>query len=335
MKLRDLMENLMAERLDESPHLLQRAEDYEQINANLQERIDLEEIMTQIYEHMHLQRASALEIYNGKYKRLKAEFKEVDIKMKERVKAFQIIEKEREQTAKAEEKLSQKLLKKKQQREERVKEQLLSYKSHLSIKVLSERTRLNRENQLRLERKDRKLELYEEAYDKAKRHEIIQLKLNGQQMQQHDIEKGFVELKKVTYADTAEEVVKQYEEVERRRQELEALEAKYEADIEVKKTELRRLKILRNETTTPLSSYSNLAEFETDVINREAIVQQRELDLNRMVETSAEAMTGLHFIYSKLKQSFPGYEDTKLSPSRSIETLRHFEVLMRSVNLSS
>mmetsp|Transcript_17351 Transcript_17351/g.31251 ORF Transcript_17351/g.31251 Transcript_17351/m.31251 type:complete len:500 (+) Transcript_17351:17558-19057(+) len=313
--------------------LNQRAADLEVECVEYERLIGTEELLMQTYEYMRLQRTASINNYAAKYRKIKAEVKELSQKLKEKETANRLVEKEIERMSTAEQQLTEKLSAQKLQREELVRSELKKYRSTLEIEVFSMKTKERRETESMLKGQERKLELMEQAFYKAKKVEVLELKLNSQRMREYDIEKGFVELKKVTHAETAEEVVTQYEEVVNRRQQLENIEAQYEEAIEARKAELSELKLVKNEQAVTHSDYGNLVELETKVIYNESIATQKEVDLKRLNETAAQAINAVHQLYYNLKKTFPGYEDTKLSRTRLDETYRRLDALMKVVKL--
>lgn len=294
--------------------------------------IGTEEQLIQSYEHMRLQRDAAQKAYEGKVRRLKDELKEVNKRLKEKMTSQQLFQKESERLSMAEEQLRQRLVTEKQQREALVKEELDRYRATLQIHVFSEKTRMQREHELRLDGKERKLELLEEAYSQSRKEEILEMKLNGQLIEQSSIERSFVDLKNATHAETAEEVVYQYEAALRRKEQLKQFETEYEAEIERKKATLSEIRAQKGLLMASFHDSGSLLELETRVINRESAAEQKENDLKRINETVAQVTNSIQQLYTTLKKYLPGFEDTKLSPSRLDEVCRLLDALMRAIS---
>lgn len=332
-QLHDLLEQLVPDIYSGHTAMLkQREASLIKSNLHMDTLIGHEDLKMHTYEYMRLQRATMINANAAKYKESKDNLRELTVRLKERATANKLLDKELEGILKAEQKLKQRIAAEKYQREELVRDELGKFRSHIEVKAFFEKARINRDDIHKLKGKERVLELLEEAFNSAKEAEVLDLRLNGHQMKLHDIEKGFLTLKKVTHADTAEQVVHQYEEVVKRREGLEALETNYEAEIEAKKAELSRMKTLRTEDL-PSCDIGNLVELEATITHKEAICTQQEIDLKRLNETVAQVTNGLHQLYAKLKVAFPLWQDTKLTPTRLSENYQHLDALMNMMQL--
>jgi hypothetical protein len=331
-QLRELLSQILPDNIKEIPEDVQTSK--ESVERELKERLKLienEELMMVTYEHMRLTRTAELKAAAAKTRRLKDKVHEVRLQVHEKTNSNKMVEKELERLLKDEARVRLQLKSLRSKREDQVKAELMRFKGNVEIEAFTSKTRTRREDELRLNGQERKLELLEQAYSKAKKSEALKQQLQSQQMQEADCEAEFNELNRVTHADSAEMVVHQYEEVARRREVLEQLSVHHEAEIEAKKADLAEMRACKDEKASPASEGArNLVELESRVVNEEAALSLKEADMERLKATVANVTSAVELIYSHLRQITPGLEDAKAS--KLDEVYRRLDAVMQIVD---
>jgi hypothetical protein len=296
-------------------------------------RIEREEDLRVTYEHMRLTRATTMKGNGGAYRDLKQKVGEVNVQLKERLNDNQRVEKELEMLLRAEQQMELRMKKDQQDRDQRIQAELERFKGSVEFKACTNKTRTRRREELQLLRQERKLELLEQAYKAARKSEVLEMRLEGQQMEEQHINKKLVQLKKVTLAETPEAAVDKYEEVVKRTAELREIAANCEAEIEGKKTKLKELIGLHSQRSAKLEEgQCDVVELETKLMNRESACNQQEEDLKRINAAYAQLSNFIQQYYNRLKSVLPGYEDTKLTPSRLKEIYDRVDLIMKIVD---
>jgi uncharacterized coiled-coil protein SlyX len=331
-QLKELMWQVLPSNFKEMPIDLQTSQD--SVEKALKERLKLienEESLMLTYDQMRRTRTDELKDVANKTRALKGKVHEVCLQVHEHQNKNKLVDKELERLLKKESRERQLLRSLRSKREEQVKAELMRFKGSLEIEAFTTKTRTRREDELRLKGQERKLDLLEQAYSNARKSEVLKLELQSQQMKEADCEAEFNELNRVTHADSAEMVVHQYEEVARRRGELEQLSVHHEAEVEAKKAELTEMRALKDEKASPLSEGArNLVELETRVVNEEAALSLKEADMERLNATAANVTSAVEALYASLRQLTAGLEDTKAS--KLDEVYRRLDAIMQIVD---
>jgi hypothetical protein len=299
-------------------------------------QIEREEDSRLTYEHMRRTRATTLKTNAGAYRDFKQKVKEVNVQLRKRLNDNQEVEKELEMLLSAEQQMELRMKTDQQDRDQRVRTELKRFKGGIEFEAFSNKTRTRRRDELQLAGQERKMELLEQAYKVARKAEVLELKLEGQKMVEQDIKKKLIQLKKVTLAETPEAAVDKYDEVVKRWEELRQMADSCEAEVEGKKTELKELIGLQRQQRADLvEGQGDLVELETKVMNRESACKQQEADLERISTAYAQMSNFIQQYYNRLKRVLPGYEDTKLTPSRLKEIYDRMDLIMKIVEHSA
>mmetsp|Transcript_27120 Transcript_27120/g.48663 ORF Transcript_27120/g.48663 Transcript_27120/m.48663 type:complete len:393 (+) Transcript_27120:343-1521(+) len=296
--------------------------------ALLLRQIEEEEILGQTYEYMRITRVTGMKVHAARYRKLNERHKQESKKLKESQTFCMLEEKELERILGTEREHMEKYNSIKQGREEKIKNELLNFKGKVEFEVYTDKTRSRRKKMQRLKSREKKLELLEEAYNRVRTAELTELNLDKCKMSEHDKEKSLRELKKATRADSAEDVVFQYEDVIRRRHELEQLEFQYETQIEAKKKELKELKEERNLLNSSDGEARDLIRLESEVLYRESSRSIRETDLKNISKVVAQVTSLMGQINNKLKKVTPELEDPRTSSLRPNEVQKRLDMLL-------
>lgn len=274
-----------------------------------------------IYEDMRTKRAVKMKVLAGRYRKLNEEVKEMSKKLKERQTEVKCIERDLERMTGAEAQFTAKNNALQIEREEKIKAQLLMFQGSVAVEAFTDKTRSRRKLVRSLKAKEQRLTLLEEALDQAKKAEALKADLDACNSEVEARERSLYELKKVTRAETAEDMVLQYEEVLRRRKELEQIESQYAEQIEAKKAELDSLKTAKHQLDKPDDEVKDLVRLESSVLYRESSRNLMETDLNSLTITAAQMTNFLQHISTRLKDAWP---DGKLCQADALRTEKMF-----------
>lgn len=300
--LKELEEQLQpADKLCPSVQLSLRLEDTKAALGGVQMLIEDEENMRQTYKHMLAARNTESKIKASRYMLLKDTFKQTTKKLKDSRMTLKLVEKELERFLGEEVELETQVRHNQYEQDEQFRKQLLYYKEGVESEVWIEKT-MSRRNLLKtLESKVHRIYLLEHNYFRAKKIETLDLKLSSCNLLKLDKERKFLHLKKIMGADTAEQIIFNYEDTLRRNAELSQIKSNYEALIESKKKEIIEMKIERNLLRGNKKEIQDISNLESIVVYRELREHLMETDLLRLESTAAQVKTFLQLINSRLE----------------------------------
>jgi hypothetical protein len=264
-----------------------------------------EDNLTGTYTHMLHTRAVGLQASLASHSKLSAQVKQISKELKAKQAANMLFVKDLEQLADQEAKVKAKCAADKKHRTLRLQTRLKHCRADIEVDVLEGRTRTIRQQQGLIDSQTKQLELLEEISDKLEEAESLEADIDKSSALEEALSHRLHELKKVTHAQTVEDVVRQYEEVLSRRVTLQELENDQATQLEARKAELVELKQIVSGLSGPVRTVKDLVSLEDSVTYKEVSRSLHRADLRKLEITLAQAAGVIDRLYAAVRRARP------------------------------